>query len=291
MILNSYAKLNLYLKVIGRRSDGFHDLSTVFERINLADKIILKNQESRIDICCKDPGVPLNETNLCHKSALLLRRKYGLDKGVSIEIIKRIPVGAGLGGGSSNAASVLLGLNKLWKLGLSLDELASCAAQIGSDVPFFVYNTPFALGEGRGHIIRPIRGINRLRLWHVLAVPGVHVSTARIYAQWDAARSSRKRRLTSGYGDAKITANALKTGDFSKAGCFFNSLEAVTINLYPEVGVVKDRLLSLGACFALMSGSGSAVFTITASRAQALRLKRRLAESCSSWQIFLARTR
>lgn len=291
MILHSYAKVNLYLAVLARRKDGFHNLTTLFERINLADTIILKRRtDNRITITCRNKAVPLDASNLCYKSARLLREKCHVKEGLGIEIIKRIPVGAGLGGGSSNAAAVLVGLNTLWELGLTKKKLASFAAMIGSDVPFFVHDTPFAKAEGRGEKIRALGALDRVRLWHILVVPGIHVSTPSIYKAWDMRKIRRKRRLTTAVPDVTITASALRRGDFPGSGLLFNNLEPVTIELYPEVGIIKEKLLSSGAQDAVMSGSGSAVFGIAGSRQEASRIKARLSDEGGSWRTFVVRT-
>ena len=141
LVIKSFAKLNLYLRVLGKRKDNFHNLDTLFVRIDLADTIILKSRkDSLIRIKCASRHVPKDETNLCFRAAELLRQKFKINSGLEIEIEKRIPVGAGLGGGSSNAASVLLGLNRYWHLNLSKARLAILAAKLGSDVVFFIHN-------------------------------------------------------------------------------------------------------------------------------------------------------
>lgn len=150
MLVKSYAKLNLYLEVLKLRKDNYHSIKTIFERIDLCDKIILKTRrDKKIRVICASKDVPRNRTNLAYRSAKLLQDKFKLDRGVDIKIIKRIPVGAGLGGGSSNAAFTLLGLNRLWKLRLGQKELARYARKIGSDVAFFIYDYHYALGVCR----------------------------------------------------------------------------------------------------------------------------------------------
>ncbi|MCX5710525.1 MAG: 4-(cytidine 5'-diphospho)-2-C-methyl-D-erythritol kinase [Candidatus Omnitrophica bacterium] len=187
MILKSYAKLNLFLQVFKRqRKDSYHNLITLFERIDLFDSITLKKRaDSKIRVICSDRNVPSGKSNLCFRAASLLQDTCGVDKGVDIIIKKRIPVGAGLGGGSSNAAATLLGLNKLWGLDLSLSRLVSLSGKIGSDVPFFIYNVPFALGTSRGDKIYPLGNMKKVRLWHLLVVPNIHVSTPLIYRKFD----------------------------------------------------------------------------------------------------------
>ena len=155
----SPAKLNLVLDVLKKRPDGFHELRTIFERISLADRIILtRHTEGKIRVRCDHPHVPQDSRNLAFKAAALLKEKFSIKEGIDINIIKNIPVAAGLAGGSSNAAAVLAGLNRWWSLGLVTKELAGCAQCLGSDVAFFLYDTPFALSAMYAHPIEYIFG-------------------------------------------------------------------------------------------------------------------------------------
>jgi 4-diphosphocytidyl-2-C-methyl-D-erythritol kinase len=285
VILNSYAKLNLYLSVRNKRKDSYHNLTTIFERISLADRIILKlRKDGQIKMSCSDKGLACDSSNLVLRAAKLLQESCRVKKGVQIRLIKRIPIGAGLGGGSSNAAYTLMGLNKLWKLNLTRGKLAALALRLGSDVPFFIYDCPFALGEGRGEKIKPIKEAGKLRLWHILAVPRIRVSTPLIYKKWD-------ESLTRPGYDVKIILPALKKrGIFSLTQALFNSLEPVTKQLYPEVKRIKDKLLKSGVRLSLMSGSGSAVFGIVATRKEAARLARQFKREKASWRVFCSRT-
>jgi len=290
LVLYSFAKLNLYLKVLNKRKDGFHNLSTVFEKISLCDKIILKSRrDSLIKITCQDADVPLGRANLCYKSASLLRRRFQIKQGLDIKIIKRIPVGAGLGGGSANAASVLLGLNRLWQLNLSRKKLAEIAGEIGSDAAFFIYDSSFAQASGRGERIMPLKKAEKLKIWHVLVVPKLKVSTPFIFQKWD--ELSRKGELTTVVSSAKLTTLALTKKGFPSLGkALFNSLQEVTIKCYPEVGEVIKALSGLGAQAILMSGSGPAVFALCASRKEAVSLKGKLKKKNRSWRVFLTAT-
>lgn len=287
MILKSYAKVNLFLQVLNKRPDNFHNLNTIFERIDLCDEIILKpRRDNLIRVICKDPAVPVDQTNLCYRAADLLRKKFKLNQGVDIAIKKNIPVGAGLGGGSGNAACVLMGLNKLWKLDISKEKLMGLAAKIGSDVAFFIYETPFAKGLGRGEKIRPIRVLKKTKLWHVLLVPKLHVSTPLIYNKFDL-----YSKLTPQKQSAKMLILALKKTHFSLVSeNLFNSLEAITIRLYPKVQLAKFELEKLGVRAILMSGSGPAVFGIVTSKKEALFLYRKLVKNKSLGRVFIART-
>lgn len=292
LALDSHAKLNLYLEVLNKRKDGYHRIKTLFERISLHDRIILKPRADKsIRIICSSPFVPVDNTNIASRAAGLLQRKFRINKGVDIKIIKRIPVASGLAGGSSNAASVLIGLNRLWGLNLARQRLTELAQELGSDVPFFIYDCPFALGESRGERIRPENSLKHVRLWHILVVPKLNVSTARVYKAWDRLKNSRKAQLTRPKYDVKILASALRKNALSIIGrSLFNSLEPVTAKLYPEAATLKESLRILGLKSILMSGSGPAIFGIVSSRKEALRLCKGLRKN-RFWQVFVTRTR
>jgi 4-diphosphocytidyl-2-C-methyl-D-erythritol kinase len=310
VVLNSYAKLNLYLEVLNIRSNAYHNIKTVFERIDLSDKIILRPRSDRkINILCKNPRVPRDRSNLCYQSAQILQKMLGINLGVDIEIIKRIPISAGLGGGSSNAASILLGLDELYKLNLSQDQLLRLAKEIGSDVAFFIYNIPFALGTCRGDKIEKINSLNKVRLWHILVVPRIEVSTRIIYKKWDAYSKLRGAGLTppflnseeyfpikrAGLTEPENNVNILILGlrkkDLSLIGKFlYNSLENITLKLYPQVKDIKKRLAGFGLKSVLMSGSGPAVFGIASSGKEARCICEKLRRENRSWQVFVTRT-
>jgi len=287
LTLDSYAKLNLYLAVLGRRRDNYHNLNTVFERISLADRIVLSpRKDDKIKIVTDSCDIPQGNTNLAFRAAYLLQETFGLDKGVDIKIHKRIPVGSGMGGGSSNAACVLQGLNKLWRLNLNPEKLAGLARKIGSDVPFFVYNYPFAQGLSRGDKVKPIRQLFRLRLWHILAIPKIKVFTPLIYKKWD-----EHSGLTKSRQDVKILLSALRKKDSSLVSrLLFNDLEQITSGLYPEVKQVKKVFSQAGLQSVLMSGSGPAVFGILSSRKEAASLCKQLEMKKRSWRFFVAHT-
>ena len=287
LVFNSYAKLNLYLEVLNKRKDNYHNIKTVFERISLSDKIILKPRKDKsIKIISKDPSLPKDDSNLCYLSARLLQESLHTRRGVDIEIIKRIPIGAGLGGGSSNAAVVLLGLNKLWKLNLSQNSLVRLAKRIGCDVPFFIYNTSFAQAQERGDRVSPLGMLKKVRLWHIVVVPKIKVSTPFIYKKWDAYSGLTKP----GY-NVRILNLALRKNDLSLIGkALFNDLERITAKLYPEVKRIKKRLADLGLGAILMSGSGPAVFAIVSSRKEAVSLNMQLKQEGRPWRIYVART-
>ena len=265
LTLKSYAKLNLVLSILNKRPDGFHELKTIFERISLFDTITLKKTSGKILIRCAHPHVPKGPKNLVYRVALILKQDFGITQGVEIAIEKRIPVAAGLAGGSSNAATVLQGLNRLWNLGLSDAQLIAYAAAIGSDVAFFLYDSPYALGEGRGEKIKalPIK----TKLWHVLVTPRLKVYTKDVFG-------ALNLKLTRKKDDVNILLPFLKEDNlYSICSNLSNDLEPAILALKPHLGLLKDKLLDAGALGVCFSGSGPSVFALAKSQkhAQAIR--------------------
>lgn len=287
MILNSYAKLNLYLEVLKIRKDKFHNIKTIFERINLHDTVILKSRaDKQIKIFSNSAQIPRDSLNLAFRSAKLLQDSCAVNQGVDIKIIKRIPVGSGMGGGSSNAAVVLLGLNKLWKLNLSKEKLLYFAKKIGSDVPFFIYDCPFAYATGRGDSVLPLNLLSSTKLWHILVVPRINVSTPAVYKGWD----NRTQELTSPKGNDKILLSALIKKDPALISiALFNSLESVTSKMHPVLNTIRKKLGLLGLKSVLMSGSGPAIFSISLTKKEAVLAFKKL-ESKKFWNAFVVET-
>ena len=294
LFTKSFAKLNLYLQVLNKRKDNFHNLSTLFARIDLADTIIFrKRKDDLIKIKCDSRQVPEDKANLCYCAAALLKQELKLSLGIEIELKKCIPVGAGLGGGSSNAANVLLGLNKFWNLNLPKTRLAKLGAKLGSDVPFFIHQTKFALGSQRGDKVKPLVSLGKLKLWFILVYPKIKVSTPLIYREFDLRLSTDKNfsQLTRPRCNVKIlTSQLLKKGKAVDMCCLFNDLEAITSNLYPVVNQVKNALSGMGLDKVMMSGSGPAVFAICDSCVQAQSLRSKLCKQHKSWQVFVVST-
>jgi len=289
LVLKAYAKLNLFLQVLKpKRKDNYHNLVTLFERVDLFDSVTLKKRvDNKIRIICSDRFVPPGEDNLCFRAARLLQDTCGVNIGVDVIIKKRIPVGAGLGGGSADAAATLSGLNKLWRLNLSLSRLVSLSGKIGSDVAFFLYDTPFALGTSRGDKITPLDNMKKVRLWHLLIVPKIHVSTPLIYRKFD-----RFSGLTRPVYNVKILISALKKKPVVlRRGLLFNNLEAVTRKEFPQVDRLKAKLQNLiGFNSVLMSGSGPAVFGICRSQKEAVLFSKKLSAKGRRTRRFLVRT-
>ncbi len=286
--LKSYAKLNLSLDVVGKRPDGFHELRTIFERISLADDITLSlNKSGRISVKCNHPHVPTDQRNLVIRIAQQLQVDCSVPLGVDIHIEKNIPVAAGLAGGSSNGATVLMGLNQLWQLKLSTQQLQDYAAWLGSDVAFFLYNTPFALGEGRGERITPIK--TSTKLWHVLVTPKVKMLTKNVFGYLSASQAAFKLKLTNKKAGVNILLPFLYQGDTQGiASHLSNDLEPAILSLRPDFIDLKmklQRLGSLGVCF---SGSGPSVYALASNQAHANAL--RLAFDQRYSQVFVVST-
>ncbi len=294
------AKINLFLRILNRRKDNYHNLQTLFERINLFDKITLtKRKDSRIVISSSNPDLPKGRDNLAYKAALILRKKQGIKEGVGIYIQKRIPIGAGLGGGSSDAAATLLGLNRLWKLNLAKKDLFEIANILGSDVPFFVSNNSFSLASKRGEVLKTLR--SHIKLWHILIVPKISLSTKRVYKYFDKLKSKNKKKI--GLPTAALTKNnedvniyvllLAKLGLVKRlrllAKAHYNSLEPAAVCLAPQIKRIKELLYSFKIKSVGMSGSGPSVFGILNTRKEVEALRRKLARG-KDWRIFAVRT-
>ncbi len=268
------AKLNLVLDVLGKRPDGFHELNTLFERIDLADTITLTaNKSGHVRVLCDHPHVPKGPKNLVVRAAQQLQEEYGVLQGVDIHIVKRIPVAAGLGGGSSNAATVLMGLNRLWHLKLSQKDLLRHANRLGSDVAFFIYNSSFAVGKGRGEKIRPLK--LPAKLWHVLVTPKVKMYTKDVFGRLNGSTSSpRSLKLTKKKDNVSICLPYLRKKDFpGLGGVLSNDLESAILSLRPDFGRLKKKLSDAGAVGVCFSGSGPSVFALALSRPHAVAIK------------------
>jgi 4-diphosphocytidyl-2-C-methyl-D-erythritol kinase len=279
------AKINLSLRVVGRRKDGYHLLDTVLVPISLYDEIEIQRPKaaryhtrpsaSPIKITCDHPLVPAGKKNLVFQAADLIMKTANIDQPISIHVRKRIPVGAGLGGGSSDAAATLVALNRLFRLGYSMRKLEKLGLSLGADVPFFIRRRP-ARARGIGERLTPLA--NFPLLWLVILYPGFPVSTAWVY------RRSRPK-LTKPKVNTSITCSR---GSFAKLReILVNDLEAVTIARHPRIGMLKERLRCEEANGVLMSGSGSSVFGIFAARRFAIRAFKQLKQE-KGVQAFLA---
>jgi 4-diphosphocytidyl-2-C-methyl-D-erythritol kinase len=245
--LPSFAKINLHLEVLGRRGDGFHEIFTIFQTISLCDEITFEVNDSEIELSCDDPLVSIEESNLIMRAATLLREEFSASAGASIALKKRIPIGGGLGGGSSNAAVTLIGLLRLWNINAGIERLSAIAGKLGSDVPFFLRGGT-ATGKGRGEMIETIDDFKAGP--SITVTPDAHVSTERAYAGLNLTNIGSNRIL-----------NVSRTADIRPAD-LKNDFEKTVFAEFPEIERAKKRLIELGAKFAQMSGSGASVFGI-----------------------------
>jgi 4-diphosphocytidyl-2-C-methyl-D-erythritol kinase len=257
------AKINVFLRITGRRPDGYHLLDSLMVPISLCDEIQIeteieteKEKENHITLRCSDPTLSADETNLAYKAAALLCKEACVQARVAINLRKRIPAGAGLGGGSSDAAAVLKGLNTLLSLGFDEPRLCSLAARLGADVPFFIPCRP-ARVQGIGEILAPLPAFPPT--WFVVIVPPFGVSTPWAYRRFD-----ELPPLTDTIGDISLI-----PGQWPTQQILLNDLERAVIPEYPLIGEFKTKLMQLGAEAALMSGSGSSVFGMFADRSLA----------------------
>lgn len=276
LTIKAPAKINWFLNVLGLRKDGFHEIQSLLQKVSLFDTLTLK--PSGVLSLAADMRVPVKE-NLVFRAGLLLKEKHGVMAGAEMRLVKEIPTGAGLGGGSSDAAAALMGLNELWALGLSPDELCEAGELIGSDVPFFLRGS-LSFVEGRGEKITGYSCQKEVSL--LLVKPSYQVSTAWVYGQFTFPGAPP---VSSDHTGSELTkkpvnvnnirhfignvAEANLPGIARSSGTVLNDLEAVTLKRYPIIGVIKQRLIDRGALFTLMSGSGPTVFGVFSSYQEA----------------------
>lgn len=275
------AKINWFLNVLHLREDGFHEIQSLIQKVTLYDEISFAPSR---DLVLETEAEILLEENLIFKAARRLQDAYGVETGAKIVLKKNIPMGAGLGGGSSDAAAALTGLNELWALKRSTAELSRIAEQLGSDVPFFLHG-PLSYAHGRGEILSPCKGEKSLNI--LLVKPSFNISTAWAYRTLADVRSG-KREEGFDREDPELTKKAVKVNNirhfiriFEKAelrglnGVVLNDLESIVIKTFPVIAEIKDKLTGLGAEFSLMSGSGSTVFGVFNTRKEAEQASQR----------------
>lgn len=263
MRLKAMAKINLGLDVLRRRSDGYHDLRMIMQTVYLYDQIeIAEKEASGITLTTNVGYLPVNEDNLVYKAAKLLMEEFGIEQGVRIHLKKYIPVAAGLAGGSSDAAAVLIGINRMFRLGLSKEDLKKRGVKIGADVPYCIMRGT-ALAEGIGDVLTPLPAAPDMHV--VLAKPPIHVSTGFVY-------TNLKADQLAYHPDIDAQVDAIRAGDgYAMAKLMGNVLETVTIPAYPVIEEIKEEMKRAGALGAMMSGSGPTVFGLfdDAKKAQA----------------------
>jgi 4-diphosphocytidyl-2-C-methyl-D-erythritol kinase len=280
--LPSFAKINLTLHVLNRRTDNYHNLRTVFQTITLQDKLrFALTDDEQVHLRCDAPGIPVNEKNLVYSAARLMQEHYGVKKGAFIALDKSIPAMGGLGGGSSNAAITLLGLAQLWKVSATRAELMELGAGLGADVPFFFVGGR-ALGTGLGTEVAALHDATSAYL--VVVTPDAAVSTAEAYKAFD------ERALTKAKSDTILfSSRADDSFTDSLPEALHNDFEPVIFRLEPKIERARDALLEAGASRALLAGSGASVFGIFESVAKQQRAALKLAEN-QAWRVFKCAT-
>ncbi len=273
------AKINLGLDILGKRSDGLHELAMVMASIDLADRLYLEEiPEDKIIIETNKAFLPTDKKNHVYEALELVKERFGIKQGLQVKIHKEIPVAAGLGGGSTDSAAALRAVNRLWDLGLSMEELASLGAEVGSDVPYCVYGQT-SLVEGFGEKVTPIAPMPQC--WVVVVKPRMSVSTRAIFAQ------IVMEDLY--HPDISALVSAIEAGDYQKmTQNLGNSMEVVTIRKHPVIQQLKDRMLKYGADAAMMSGSGPTVYALCHKYSRAKHVMNALKGFCE--EVYLVRT-
>jgi len=275
LVLKAPAKVNLLLKVLGRRDDGYHELLSIMVPISLCDTIQVFPFRRTISLECHGARIPADSSNLVWQAVEAFFSEAGIQSGTHIKLKKNIPVAAGLGGGSSDAASVLIALNAIYNKPLGGDRLHGVARKLGADVPFFLYRVP-SVARGIGDILEPIK--NWPQFWYVIAVPSLEISTAWVYDRF-------KLELTQAPSNYIVKSDNM--AGHQVAQLLENDLERVVIPRWPQVAELKELLVDLGALGAVMSGSGPSVVGIFEQRQKAARAAEVVAETRTD-KVFLA---
>ncbi len=279
--LKAYGKINLGLDVLGKRDDRYHDLDMIMQSVDLHDVItITKNDSGEITVKSSTSKIPNDKSNLAYRAAKLLMEEFNIEKGVEIEIEKNIPISGGMAGGSADCAAVLKGMNKLFKLKLTEQQLMARGVRLGADVPFCIMGKT-ARAEGIGEVLTPIP--NKLKGYLVIAKPPISVSTGFAYGQIDKVKIKNRP-------DTEGIIDAVKENDLnSLAKTICNVFEEVTIPEHKEIEEIKRKLKDCGALNAMMSGSGPTVFGIFEDKKKAVEAIDRIKELDVLEQLFLAK--
>lgn len=279
--IKARAKINLSLDVLGKREDGYHDVKMIMQSISLHDKVFLNLiDEKCIRISCDKRWVPSNSDNIAYKAAKILMDKYNLQKGINIKIVKNIPVAAGLAGGSADAAAVLRGMNEIFSLNLTQEELMQLGKTIGADIPFCIKGGTM-LAEGIGEILTEIKPLKNVDI--VLVKPRISVSTAWVYKNLNIDKIVLRP-------DTDYLISLVEKRDLQNLGKkMVNVLESVTIKNYEIIGEIKEKLVKLGAFGSMMSGSGPTVFGVFENRLTAQRAYEEIKRD-NRWDCILTET-
>ena len=273
------AKINLGLDVLGKRADGYHELEMVMSSVDLADRLIMEElEEDKIIIETNKAFLPIDKRNNVYQAASIVKKRYGINKGILIRITKNIPVAAGLGGGSTDCAAALRGMDRLWQLGLTMPELIDIGMEVGTDVPYCIYGTT-AFISGKGEKVTPLRPMPQC--WVVLVKPRLSVSTGKIFQEVDLDQLR--------HPDIQELSDAILAEDYQRMiAAMGNSLESITIPKHPVVQQIKERMMKYGADVALMTGSGPTVFALCQKYSRAQRVYNALKGFCE--EVYLVRT-
>ncbi|MBT4783717.1 MAG: 4-(cytidine 5'-diphospho)-2-C-methyl-D-erythritol kinase [Candidatus Marinimicrobia bacterium] len=250
LICPSYSKVNIGLKVLSQRDDGYHNIYTIFQELNFGDSIDIEKRDHGFKIIANVDWVPTNKSNICYKAYTEIKKEFSEVKGIHIKIDKKIPIGSGLGGGSANAAALLKGIKNIYKLEVTESKLEEIGGEVGADVPFFIRGKT-QLGEGIGDKLTQLP--KAIIGTYLLVIPKISIRT-----EW--AYSVIKNRLNNQNKNAKFS--SFINEDYSSLQIFENDFEQIVIPAYPEIGAIKSKLLNLGARFASLSGSGSTVYGV-----------------------------
>ncbi|MBA0947908.1 4-(cytidine 5'-diphospho)-2-C-methyl-D-erythritol kinase [Enterococcus gallinarum] len=273
------AKINLGLDVLGKRADGYHELEMVMSSVDLADRLIMEElEEDKIIIETNKAFLPIDKRNNVYQAASIVKKRYGINKGILIRITKNIPVAAGLGGGSTDCAAALRGMDRLWQLSLTMPELIDIGMEVGTDVPYCIYGTT-AFISGKGEKVTPLRPMPQC--WVVLVKPRLSVSTGKIFQEVDLDQLH--------HPDIQELSDAILAEDYQRMiAAMGNSLESITIPKHPVVQQIKERMMKYGADVALMTGSGPTVFALCQKYSRAQRVYNALKGFCE--EVYLVRT-
>lgn len=276
LTLYAPAKVNLRLDVVGKRSDGYHEIRNLMERVSIHDEIDIKIVEKGLQVTCDNEDVPDDESNIAFKALKEILAYSSRNVGVEVHIKKKIPVASGMGGGSSNAAAVIKGINHLLKLRLSKEKLIKIGFKVGADVPFFLFEGP-ALAKGIGEQLKKIRSMPKLLF--LIVNPGIRISTKAVYQKFNVDRNGEEpEELPSIYRTKRDVAKIL-----------FNDLERVTIREFPVIGQIKEDLIKNGAIASLMTGSGPTVFGIFSDKNSLAKAFEKIGKkSKEGWRVFMA---
>ena len=250
LICPSYSKVNIGLKVLSQRDDGYHNIYTIFQELNFGDSIDIEKRDHGFKIIANVDWIPTNKSNICYKAYTEIKKEFSEVKGIHIKIDKKIPIGSGLGGGSANAAALLKGIKNIYKLEVTESKLEEIGGEVGADVPFFIRGKT-QLGEGIGDKLTQLP--KAIIGTYLLVIPKISIRT-----EW--AYSVIKNRLINQNKNAKFS--SFINEDYSSLQIFENDFEQIVIPAYPEIGAIKSKLLNLGARFASLSGSGSTVYGV-----------------------------